>query len=333
MQNANIVYTFAKRLGRVAKRLYYGQCPDTSRFFILHMVYFCYVDESGTPHIPGNTSHYVLCGVSVPVKYWKEVDKAIHQIKCKYGIADAEIHTGWIMRAYIEQSKIVDFGKLSYDERRSEVLKYRKSEIFRLQKSKSLALKQVQKNYKHTEPYIHLTYEERINFLEEIADYIGRRSYIRIFAECVDKVFFDPRKSKLSIDEQALEQLVSRFEQYMCKISTNDDTSYGLLIHDNNPTVSKTHTELMNRFHRKGTFWTSIKHIIETPLFVDSQLTGMVQIADLCALALRRYFENNETLLLDKIKSRFDSHRGVVVGVRHFAASECTCDICILHRK
>lgn len=29
------------------------------------MVYFCYVDESGTLQIPGNTSHYVLCGISI----------------------------------------------------------------------------------------------------------------------------------------------------------------------------------------------------------------------------------------------------------------------------
>lgn len=47
------------------------------------MVYFCYVDESGTPQIPGNTSHYILCGISIPVKDWKKCDSAINKIKAK----------------------------------------------------------------------------------------------------------------------------------------------------------------------------------------------------------------------------------------------------------
>lgn len=60
----------------------------------------------------------------------------------------------------------------------------------------------------------------------------------------------------------------------------------GLLIHDNNETVAKKHTKLMAKFHHKGTLWTKIDNIVETPLFVDSQLTSMVQIADLCSYSL-----------------------------------------------
>ncbi len=45
----------------------------------------------------------------------------------------------------------------------------------------------------------------------------------------------------------------------------------------------------MKSFYDKGTNWTDLEHIIETPLFVDSELTSLVQIADLCAYAIRRY--------------------------------------------
>lgn len=293
------------------------------------MVYFCYIDESGTPQVPGNTSHYVLCGVSLPVKYWKRCDKSIHSIKHKYGLKDAEIHTGWIMRTYLEQSKIPNFERLSFDERRSEVIKLRKAEVFRIQKGKDTkGLKQLKKNYKHTEAYIHLTHEERMNFLREIADIIGKSGFIRIFAECIDKVFFDPTKSKLSVDEQALEQIVSRFEHYMSNVASKGECIHGLLIHDNNETVCKKHTALMKQFHKKGTFWTSIKHIVETPFFVDSELTEMIQIADLCSIALRRYFENGETDLFARISPRFDKHHGKLVGVRHFTETDCNCLIC-----
>ena len=293
------------------------------------MVYFCYIDESGTPQVPGNTSHYVLCGVTIPVKFWKKCDRSISAIKNKYHLSGAEIHTGWIMRIYLEQSKIPDFDKLSYDDRRREVIKMRKSEIFKVQKSKDTkGLKQLKKNYKHTEPYIHLTRNERMDFLREIADLIGKSSFIRIFAECIDKIFFDPTRAKQSVDEQALEQLVSRFEHYMSNVSSKGEKVHGLLVHDNNETVCKKHTALMKQFHKKGTLWTSIKHIVETPLFVDSALTDMIQIADLCSIALRRYLKNGDKDLFDRISPRFDKHKGKLVGVRHYTETSCTCDIC-----
>ena len=298
-------------------------------FVYISMVYFCYIDESGTPQVPGNTSHYVLCGVSIPVKFWKKCDRTINYIKRKYGLEDAEIHTGWIMRTYLEQSRIPDFENLSFDDRRREVIKMRMAEIFKVQKEKNTkGLKQLKKNYKHTDPYIHLTHEQRMNFLREIADLIGKSSFIRIFAECIDKVFFDPTKSKLSVDEQALEQLVSRFEHYMANVASKGEQVHGLLVHDNNETVCKKHTALMKQFHKEGTLWTSIKHIVETPFFVNSELTGMIQIADLCSIALRRFFENGDTDLFNRIYPRFDKHREKLVGVRHFTETTCTCEVC-----
>jgi hypothetical protein len=105
----------------------------------------------------------------------------------------------------------------------------------------------------------------------------------------------------------------------------------GLIVQDNNPTVAKRLTEMMKRFHREGTRWTGINHIIETPLFVDSGLTSMVQLADLCAYAIRRFFENDEHDLFNRVYSRFDRAGGAVVGIRHFADGACTCRVCHDH--
>ncbi|MBN4663982.1 hypothetical protein H4F36_24500, partial [Escherichia coli] len=85
--------------------------------------------------------------------------------------------------------------------------------------------RQTRKNYQQTEAYIHLTYEERMDFLRELADLVGSWSFARIFAECVNKLHFDPARTKHSVDEQALEQLVSRFEQYMKNVSRAKETS------------------------------------------------------------------------------------------------------------
>jgi len=247
-------------------------------------MHLCYIDESGTPEVPGNTSHYILAGLSIPIEKWSYCEKTINRIKYKYGLDKAEIHTGWILRYYIEQSKIQDFEKMNPGKKRYEVEKYRKMELLRIQKTgKSKLYHKTKKNFNQTVDYIHLTYAERKQFIIDIASTVGRWSFARLFAECIDKIYFDPAKSPLPTDEQAFEQLVTRFEKFLKIRETaaeGDHKEFGIMIHDNNQTVAKRHTEMMKHFHNQGTFWTKIKHIIETPLFVDSQLTSMVQIAD-----------------------------------------------------
>jgi hypothetical protein len=57
-------------------------------------MYLCYVDESGTPEVPGTTSHYILAGLAIPIYKWKVCESEINQIKKKYDLIDAEIHRG-----------------------------------------------------------------------------------------------------------------------------------------------------------------------------------------------------------------------------------------------
>ncbi len=298
-------------------------------------MYLCYVDESGTPDIPGNTSHYVLAGISIPVWHWRTCDNDIDTIKRKYGLESSEIHVAWILRTYREQNLVKNFGALDYRERRYEVEKIRNTELLRLQRSGNPKLyKQTRKNFRKTNDYIHLTIEERFSFILEIAQCVSNWGFARLFAECVDKVHFDPSRTSLSVDEQAFQQLVSRFEQYLRAIGAGQDRQgYGVIIHDNNETVARKHTEMMKRFLRQGTFWTDIENLVETPLFVDSQLTSMVQVADLCGYALRRYLENGEETLFNLIFKRADRRNDVVVGVRHFTNSSCSCRICQFHRR
>ena len=294
-----------------------------------------YIDESGTPDIPGNTSHYVLSGLSIPIEKWKKCEIEVHQIKQNYNLINAEIHTGWLLWPYLEQSKILNFEMMDLAKRRYEVQKYRNSELLRLQSPSTQKLyHKTKKNYNQTKDYIHLTFDERKKFVYEIAKLIGKWSFARLFAECIDKLHFDPAKAKTTVDEQAFEQIVSRFEQYLKIYSKSCKTKvYGILIHDNNYTVCKRHTLLMKQFHRSGTFWTSVHNIIETPLFVDSQLTSMIQLADVCSYALRRYLEKGEDYLFKEIFKISDKKNGKAVGVRHFTDSSCKCDICKAHRQ
>jgi hypothetical protein len=297
-------------------------------------MYLCYIDESGTPESSGNTSHFVLAGLSIPIWHWRDCDRDVRVIKKKYAIDDSEIHVAWILRPYIEQTRIANFDMLDHSQRVSQVESIRKGELLRLQRTNPKQYKQTRKNYEKTKNYIHLNFAERQSLIKELAQCVAGWGFARLFAECVDKVHFDPTRTNKTIDEQSFEQIVSRYEQYLQLTGKNNPTqSYGLLIHDNNETVAKKHTELMKRFHQGGTLWVNVKSIIETPLFVDSQLTSMVQIADLCGYALRRYLENDEEDIFNLVFQRADRRDGIVVGVRHFTNLNCSCKICGAHRK
>ncbi|MEX2166439.1 MAG: DUF3800 domain-containing protein [Methyloceanibacter sp.] len=302
-------------------------------------MFLCYIDESGTSDVPGTSSHFILAGLSLPIAFWKQADRDLSLVLAKYGLENEEFHTGWILRRYLEQSKIPDFENLDWKARRFAVEQYRNRELLRLQGiGNSRAYKQAKKNYRNTSAYIHLTQAERLAAARDAADTVAAWGHARLFAECIDKIHFDPNRTKLTIDEQAFEQVVSRFHHYLSNVAgeANEQgeriiSGYGVLIHDNNPSVAKKHTDLMRRFHASGTLWTTIDQIIETPLFVDSSLTRMVQIADLCAYSLRRYCENGDVDLFRRVFARADRLGGRTVGVRHFAGKSCACEICRAH--
>ena len=239
------------------------------------------------------------------------------------------------MRKYLEQSKIDGFEQLNSADRRREVNRYRSNELSRLAgPANDIRRRRARKLHRNTEPYVHLTWEERRRAVREVAETVSNWGFARLFAECVDKSHFDPARSQRSISEQAFEQVVSRFERFLRNVGgPASQGNHGLLVHDNNETVARRHTHMMRSFHATGTLWTSVDHIIETPMFVDSKLTRMVQIADLYAYALRRYLENGETDLFEPIFKRADRIGDVAVGVRHFSPPTCDCTICLAHQR
>ena len=291
------------------------------------------IGNSGHSRKHHATTHYVLAGISLPIWHWHSADREISGILRRYDLSGEELHTAWILRSYVEQSRIPQFSQLSRERRRAAVERERNRELLRLQRSQNRrAYRQQKKNFLHTMPYIHLTRDERHRLIREVAECVSQWGFARLFAECVDKLHFDPGRATQTIDEQAFEQVVSRFERFLGNTESPEQKNYGLLVHDNNQTVARRHTALMRRFHQEGTLWTSIERIIETPLFVDSRLTSLVQVADLCAYALRRFLENREVDLFDRIFARADRYGGVVVGVRHFSSDGCSCNICMNHR-
>jgi hypothetical protein len=275
----------------------------------------------------------VLAGLSMPIWHWRDADREVTQVLSRYGLADQEFHTAWILKKYFEQSKIPHFDSMNWMARRAAVNSARAAKLLELQRrQQSKTYRQQKKDYSHTAAYVHLTHVERVSLVREVADIVSRWGFSRLFAECVDKIHFDPLRSARSVEEQAFEQVVSRFQRYLVNVEEPGVRNYGILVHDNNQSVAKKHTDLMRHFHEQGTLWAAVDRIIETPMFVDSKLTRMVQIADLCAYSLRRFVENGEADLFNRIFRRADRIGATAVGVRHFAPMTCVCVICAAHR-
>lgn len=292
-------------------------------------VYVCYLDESGVVEKGEGTTHFVLLGLALPTDRWKDMDRQLKQMKSVYGLSDAEIHAGWMARTYPEQEHLPGFASMSWDERRQAVTTKRSDKIRHERKNQ----KGLKANYRHTDAYIHLTHRERRQALSDFADAIGRNAEVRLISEVVEKShFYGPAAIQRPLYEFAFREVVQRFEYFLKhRGSYVSQRLTGLLVQDSNSTVCHRLTQMMHAFHDAGTGRTDIDHIVETPLFVDSQLTSMIQMADLCSYATRRFIENGEQELFNRIYSRFDRAGASVVGIRHFTASGCRCRICLDH--
>ena len=300
-------------------------------------MYFCYLDESGTPELGANTTHFILLGCAIPADLWADKDRKINRIKDKFALQNIEIHTGYLARQFPEQKQVADFENLDFPARRQAVQKVREQELIKTAGLRSeKKLKEMKKRFRMTADYVHLSHAQRLELLSQVADEIGSWSDCRLFAEAIEKNHFG---NSPGMYNQAFEQVVTRFHTFLA-IRENEREkrghseflrNYGVIIQDNNDTVKKHLTGLMRDFHRQGTVWSKIPQIVETPLFVDSSLTSMVQIADLCAYATRRYLENQEEGLFGKIISRFDRKGGRLVGIRHFTGKGCSCRVCYSH--
>jgi hypothetical protein len=288
-------------------------------------MYLCYLDESGTVEKGGNTGTFVLVGLAVLADSWKAKDAQVTTIKQKYGLIDAEIHTAWLLRDYPEQRVVPDFGKLDWNMRRKAVLSARSLNMARAATRKSN--RDLARDYKKTHNFVHLTRDERRAFVLEIAKLLNSWNDIRIFGDAHSK----KHSAGVNHFDIAFEQVVTRFNTFLARTGDN----LGLLVQDNNETVCTRLTQAMRTYHAQGTLWSKITRIVETPMFVDSELTSMVQLADVCSYATRRFFDNNETQLFDLIRPRYDRNAaGLLVGLRHFTSKyRCQCTVCVEHGR
>lgn len=192
------------------------------------------------------------------------------------------------------------------------------------------AVKSLARNYRKTDAYIHLTRTERVEAVRAVADTIRAWGDTTLFADAQRKSAHDPNAPEERVLDFAFEQVVTRYHHLLAR----NGIEVGIIVQDQNDTAALRLTRLARRYHKGGTAYSTIDRIVETPLFVDSELTLMVQMADLCSYAVRRLFENGEEDLFDRIYPRFDRVGKWLVGLRHYTgSSKCDCRVCTDHGR
>ena len=131
--------------------------------------------------------------------------------------------------------------------------------------------------------------------------------------------------------EYAFEEVCNRFDLFLRRLHFRDsDTNRGLVVMD------KSHYEdvlqgLAAKYREHGTRWGDLRNMAEVPLFVDSAASRLIQLADLLAWAVWRYYEHADTRYFNRIVRRFDAEGGVIHGLFHRTvdAADCYCPACM----
>ncbi len=92
--------------------------------------------------------------------------------------------------------------------------------------------------------------------------------------------------------------------------------------------------KLSREFRKVGTQWGVLRNIADTPFFVDSRASRLVQIADHVAYSVFRRYNSGDAQYFDLIAHRFDSDENVIHGLAHKHGERhlCTCPSCLSRR-
>lgn len=102
----------------------------------------------------------------------------------------------------------------------------------------------------------------------------------------------------------------------------------GLLIIDH--AHEEHYRELLADFQTANTEHGYVGNVVDIPYFARRHDTRMLQLADFCAFAVFRYYENGDTRYLDLIHPRFDRQASSdpEYGLKHITRSDCACIAC-----
>jgi hypothetical protein len=184
------------------------------------------------------------------------------------------------------------------------------------------------------EPWTSMPRTDRMNLMRRIYRLLARGTTgIALFGVALHKADF-PKAVPI---QRTSEELAGHFDAYLTGLEiadNNNEKQRGLMIFDKSR-HEKTVQGLMNQYRTTGARFGTIKHLAEVPLFSDSKITRMLQMADFIAYAIYRRYESQDAQFFDMLLPRFHQQTGVIHGLMHLDTNyrECYCPACLSRRS
>ena len=183
-----------------------------------------------------------------------------------------------------------------------------------------------------TDPWRSVARPRRVEMMQEALGVLATAARsAKAFGVVVNKQSISPRDPV----EYAFEEICNRFNLFLMRNfqsrgGRDEDKQRGLVVMDESQ-YEQPLQALARDFRINGTRWGNLRNMAEVPLFVDSEASRLVQLADLLAFALWRRYEHNDLTFFDPIVSRFDADGGVIHGLVHrkSATETCYCPACM----
>lgn len=134
--------------------------------------------------------------------------------------------------------------------------------------------------------------------------------------------------------QRTFEEQFLRFNEMLRRLGDTGDEPRGMVVADK-ARYERTLQPIARRWREEGTRFKRLDRLLEVPLFVDSSITVLIQLADLVAHATYLAYARNSWELHDRMLHGFDEADGVIHGLVHLTPTHhsCLCLACVTRRK
>ncbi len=142
---------------------------------------------------------------------------------------------------------------------------------------------------------------------------------LRVFASVIEKKTL-PKDDVLT---KSFENVAMHFDQYLANMwHTRRDPQRGLIIFDKTSYEEKLQA-LSSVFKHRGHSMGRLRNFAEVPLFLDSKASRLIQMADLIAYWIFRYYQSGDDRGFKLIEPYFHSNKGIRHGLCTYVTPEC----------
>ncbi|MEN2384865.1 DUF3800 domain-containing protein [Comamonas sp. A7-5] len=140
---------------------------------------------------------------------------------------------------------------------------------------------------------------------------------VRVFASVIEKSLLHQDQ----ILSKSFENVSSEFDKYLASMYLKKNPQRGLVIFDKTSYEEKLQT-LSHFFKHQGHTNGKLRNFAEVPLFLDSKASRLIQLADLVAYWIFRYFQSGDDRGFKLIQPYFHSYAGTQCGLIKMVSAE-----------